>query len=569
MSGLLLARTSPSDLQPLSAAGTAVRDHFPQLRALLAARFGASYEHLLAEPSFDGPASPVDWYGPEGRIAEKLMSLPAQRRWEVAQRARTMLSEVRAESDRLRASADPAARVLGDQLDKLLRIPSLDYVYVVDDRPVIVAWAHAALGRSSDIVELLGLIEGGPPPPPPPSAVAPGATLRPSFLVLAALVVLFALATYGLLRIANQTDWFGYGPNILASTEAATRDAIAKIRRRLAEKCRPAGGHAAGATPPPNPDAPRAPTNAAPSPPSPPKLADSPQPPAPDGKSPDQPPVAPNGADKATAASDAPAPPTDPDKTPTPPTNAAPSQPAPPKLADSTQPPAPDGKAADETPVAPSGADKTAPAPDAPTPPTDANKPPTPPTDVAPSLPSPPKAADSTQTPAPDAKTADQTPAPAGADKPTPAPEAPGPPADSAKPAIPATPGKPLDDQKLTNRDPTIFKGCWSRTSQMQIEDVQKNITFPVKTWETCMDEKGDGEQKIVFANGDSCKGRVHARFLPDGRVEITDVEPCKGVNGPDKTVYTCARADERSLKCSWEQPASGRKGADVALRPE
>jgi hypothetical protein len=545
MSGLLLARTSPSDLQPLSAAGTAVRDHFPQLRALLAARFGAAYERLLAEPSFDGPTSPVDWYGPEGRVAEKLMLLPAQRRWEIAQRARTLLSEVRAESNRLRAGDDPAARVLGDQLDKVLRIPSLDYVYVIDDRPVIVAWAHSALGRSSDIVELLGLIEGGPPPPPPPAVIS-RATLRSSYLLLAALAVLFALATYGVLRFADQTGWFGERANILADTEAATRDAIAKIRLRLAEKCRSTGGQAAGATPLPPP---RPPTNAAPSPQSLPKLTDATQSPAPDHKAPDKTPVAPTGAEKAA---EPPIPPTDPDKAP--------------KPADSTQPPAPDAKVADRAP-APSAADKSTPAPDAPSPPIDANKPQTPPSDATPSQSAPPKAADSTQPPTPDAKIADQTPAPSGAAKTT--PETPSPPADGAKLAIPATPGKPLDDQKLTNRDPTIFKGCWSRTSQMQIEDVQKNITFPVKTWQTCMDEKGDGEQTIVFANGGSCKGRVHAQFLSDGLVEITDVEPCKGVNGPDKTVYTCARADERSLKCSWEQPASGRKGADVALRPE
>ena len=164
MARSLIARTRPEEIQPLYAAGTLVRNHFPQLRAHFADRLGPQHAALIAEPEIDRPAGPTAWFGPAGALFCRLETASAEEKGDAAQAAIRLLDDVAGEAAKLRASGDPAGIVLAEQIDKLLVIPSLDYVYLADGRAILVGWAHAAEGRFSKARDLLAGVEAPPRP---------------------------------------------------------------------------------------------------------------------------------------------------------------------------------------------------------------------------------------------------------------------------------------------------------------------------------------------------------------------------------------------------------------------
>jgi hypothetical protein len=209
--------TTKSGVRPLGVRGEPLHNAAPQLRRVVRRRLGDAAADLMADPQLHEDGTAIDWHAGWPGAVQPVTELEPARRGEVLAEVDRLLAEIRRLGDAL-ASTGPRedTGLVGLSLKLAARAPSPSFIFLVGDRPVIVAWGYekeaaAALlplaiapapGRRS----VLDPQQSPPPPSPQPSpslpALLPAATTIPwaRSLVAALPLLLLVLGGAWLLR---------------------------------------------------------------------------------------------------------------------------------------------------------------------------------------------------------------------------------------------------------------------------------------------------------------------------------------------------------------------------------
>lgn len=144
------------------------------------------------------------------------------------------------------------------------------------------------------------------------------------------------------------------------------------------------------------------------------------------------------------------------------------------------------------------------------------------------------------------------------------APHCPPPPeADVAEPEPNPATEPDLAEEAWDDRNLEMLEGCWQRISNLMIDDVDTGQVHAVRDWQMCFHADGSGEQRLEFDNGAVCSGPIDAVFLPDGRLQIRDLEdvPCDDGRGIYAHIAECTRLPDGTAECVARQPRIGREG--------
>ena len=135
--------TTRSGVRPLGVRGEPLHNAAPQLSRVLRRRLGDAAADLLAEPQVHADGKAIDWYAGWSGAVRTLDSLPAEQRQSVMAGVESTLAEIRRLGDLL-AGHGPKEEtgVVGLSLKLAARAPSPAFVFLVGDRPVIVAWGY-------------------------------------------------------------------------------------------------------------------------------------------------------------------------------------------------------------------------------------------------------------------------------------------------------------------------------------------------------------------------------------------------------------------------------------------
>lgn len=279
MAVIRIATTRQRDFRPLGTAGQVAIESWSVLTTLLARELSSAHAALFAEPVVDATRGETDWYA-EGDGTPMPIGLadPGVRQAVLTERTR-LQQDISGLAVRKRSAPDESQRFLGDMLGLALSVPGDDQVYVLGNRPVLVAWGHAPSGAAPEQVALTGRSAAPPvamtilPPPGLPAAVSGlrrwliPALLASLLLPLVALLLLF-VDPFGWYSVAAPECHIAQGQLALlaalrdaADQETTLRAALAQVtdeagRRHL--QCPPIHVHAPAATIPPSSDAKRA-----------------------------------------------------------------------------------------------------------------------------------------------------------------------------------------------------------------------------------------------------------------------------------------------------------------------
>lgn len=205
-----LVVTTRSGVRPLGVRGEPLHNAAPQLRRVVRRRLGDAAADLLADPQLHEDGTAIDWHAGWPGAVRPVADLDPARRAEVLAEVDRLLAEIRRLGDTL-ASAGPRedTGLVGLSLKLAARAPSPSFIFLVGDRPVIIAWGYekeeaAALlplttaqvpGRRS----VLDPQQSPPSPQPSPSLPArrPATTTIPWARSLAAALPLLLLVLAG------------------------------------------------------------------------------------------------------------------------------------------------------------------------------------------------------------------------------------------------------------------------------------------------------------------------------------------------------------------------------------
>jgi hypothetical protein len=252
MAVIRIATTRQRDFRPLGTAGQIAIDSWSVLTTLLARELSPAHAALFAEPVVDAARGETDWYAEgDGSPVPIGLADPGVRETALNERAR-LEQGIRGLAARKRSAPDESQRFLGDMLELALSIPGNDQVYVLGNRPVLVAWGHAPSGAAPERVALTGQSAAPPvamailPPPRLPATVSRlrrwliPALLASLLLPLLALLLLF-LDPFGWYAVAAPQCHIAPGqPALLAALRDAA-DQEATLRAALAQVTDEAG----------------------------------------------------------------------------------------------------------------------------------------------------------------------------------------------------------------------------------------------------------------------------------------------------------------------------------------
>jgi len=97
---------------------------------------------VIAEPVLSADGATIDWYVP-GRVNARPLQQASE---EEQDEAEIYLAELReladARAEELKRSSDPDSHHLAAALKAMFTLPSRDFLFVIDGRPVLAGWAH-------------------------------------------------------------------------------------------------------------------------------------------------------------------------------------------------------------------------------------------------------------------------------------------------------------------------------------------------------------------------------------------------------------------------------------------
>jgi hypothetical protein len=141
--------TTRLGVRPLGVRGEPLHNTHAQLRSVIRRRLGDAPADLLAEPQLRESGDGIDWYasweGPVRRFADLS---PAERDAILGEIAGN-LSAIATLGAQLGAAGSDEARLVGRSLELATSRPSDDFIFMVGDRPAIVAWGYEADAAAS------------------------------------------------------------------------------------------------------------------------------------------------------------------------------------------------------------------------------------------------------------------------------------------------------------------------------------------------------------------------------------------------------------------------------------
>jgi len=151
---------------------------------------------------------------------------------------------------------------------------------------------------------------------------------------------------------------------------------------------------------------------------------------------------------------------------------------------------------------------------------------------------------------------------------PSPRPTPPQPPPPQPAPPTPQPQPQPqprpaLDPQRWDHHDLSMLEGCWHRYTNLVTRNLTTGEKMSVREWKICFNRQGQGEETIVWSDGQRCQNRMQAQFNPDGDVNIRDLERCRSAQGSLVLgEWVCHRVSDTEASCprtELEGPGRGR----------
>jgi hypothetical protein len=135
--------TTRTGVRPLGVRGEPLHNAAPQLRRVVRRRLGDGAADLLADPQPHEDGKAIDWYAGWSGAVRALTDLAPDQRDAILGDVERTLADIRRLGDAL-AGAGPRedTGVIGLSLQLAARAPSPTFVFLVGDRPVIVAWGY-------------------------------------------------------------------------------------------------------------------------------------------------------------------------------------------------------------------------------------------------------------------------------------------------------------------------------------------------------------------------------------------------------------------------------------------
>lgn len=135
--------TTRSGVRPLGVRGEPLHNAAPQLRRVVRRRLGDAAADLLADPQQHEGSPAIDWYAGFAGPVRAVTDLEPARRDEILADVERRLADIRRLGDLL-AGHGPREEtgVVGLSLKLAARAPSPAFVFLVGDKPVIVAWGY-------------------------------------------------------------------------------------------------------------------------------------------------------------------------------------------------------------------------------------------------------------------------------------------------------------------------------------------------------------------------------------------------------------------------------------------
>lgn len=135
--------TTRSGVRPLGVRGEPLHNAAPQLRRVVRRRLGDETADLLADPQPHDNDQGIDWYAGWSGPVRPVTGLPPAERDAVLEGVERRLAEIRRLGDMLAGHGPKEdTGVVGLSLKLAARAPSPAFVFLVGDRPVIVAWGY-------------------------------------------------------------------------------------------------------------------------------------------------------------------------------------------------------------------------------------------------------------------------------------------------------------------------------------------------------------------------------------------------------------------------------------------
>jgi hypothetical protein len=146
----VLITTTRLGVRPLGVRGEPLHAVAPQLISVIRRRLGGGAADLLAEPQMRESGDGIDWYAAGDGPVRRLADVSEAERTAALAALETQLAAIDALGSQLETSAaGDEARLVGRSLRLATRRPSDDFVYLVGDKPVIVAWGYEADSAAS------------------------------------------------------------------------------------------------------------------------------------------------------------------------------------------------------------------------------------------------------------------------------------------------------------------------------------------------------------------------------------------------------------------------------------
>lgn len=138
-----LVVTTRSGVRPLGVRGEPLHNAAPQLRRVVRRRLGDAAADLLADPQLHEDGTAIDWHAGWPGAVQPVANLDPALRAEVLAEVERLLADIRRLGDAL-ASTGPRedTGLVGLSLKLAARAPSPAFIFLVGDRPVIVAWGY-------------------------------------------------------------------------------------------------------------------------------------------------------------------------------------------------------------------------------------------------------------------------------------------------------------------------------------------------------------------------------------------------------------------------------------------
>lgn len=140
-----LILTTRLGVRPLGVRGDPLHAVAGQLLSVIRRRLGDGPADLLAEPQMREADDGIDWYAAHAGAVRRLAEVGEAERAQALATVENHLAAIRTLGAQLQAAeASEEAHLIGRSLELATRRPSDDFIYLVNGRPVIVAWGYEA-----------------------------------------------------------------------------------------------------------------------------------------------------------------------------------------------------------------------------------------------------------------------------------------------------------------------------------------------------------------------------------------------------------------------------------------